>query len=305
VTASPTTGSVVLSLPQAIATSSAVTFDSLTLGHSGIGNVVNVTGATAFNSVQTTGGFNADSGGGSAGAYAVGGTVVINSQKQFVGAVVTSLASSFGAITVTSCSGCTSATGVTSAAGSPNQVAVNGDFTGGTHTGAITLALPQGICNSCNVIFNQLTLASNLAGSTASFGINSGTAVSAPNTSAANSFSTAGGYTSNAFGASVNAFTVNGTGVINSTGQYTGAINTSAASTFGASVTFNGGLQTNFATNSVLYVGSGGNFYNRTVSNSGGISCGSITDGWTAATSDGFIVVCLGGARFRAALSSF
>jgi len=119
-------GTVTLSTPQSIATSSSVTFANVTTGSGGVfqsgatgastsfqntnGNFqvngngtvsaagvisstgvsggVNVTSQTASNSIQTVGGFNANSGFSGTNSYSVAGTVVINSNRQFVGSAV-------------------------------------------------------------------------------------------------------------------------------------------------------------------------------------------------------------------------
>lgn len=57
---------------------------------------------------------------------------------------------------------------------------------------------------------------------------------------------------------------------------------------------------------STIYTGSSGNFYDRPVSSSSGISCTSVNDGWMAVALDGYLVVCLNsGTRYRAALTSY
>lgn len=83
------------------------------------------------------------------------------------------------------------------------------------------------------------------------------------------------------------AFSVVGSPIITSSGFYLGRLN----------MTLSG--------NSVIYTGPGGNFYTRTTGASSGISCGVVADGWLAVTSDDFVVVCLGGSRFRSALTAF
>lgn len=67
--------------------------------------------------------------------------------------------------------------GVTTAAGAPNRISVNGDFTGGTHTGAVTLSLPQDIGTSSPVTFGSVVSTvfnSTAVGGTIGFQINSG-----------------------------------------------------------------------------------------------------------------------------------
>lgn len=68
----------------------------------------------------------------------------------------------------------------------------------------------------------------------------------------------------------------------------------------------NGGIITGSSTNSTIYIGTSGNFYNRPLGgSSAGVSCSGIADGWSAISSDDYVVVCLGGSRFRAALASY
>lgn len=100
-----------------------------------------------------------------------------------------------------------------------------------------------------------------------------------------------------------NALSIDGTPVFTVSG---GIASETLAGTLGvaSAATFNGGLIAGTSTNSTLHIGTG-NFYTRTTSASTGISCSGIADGWLAVTSDNFAVVCLGGSRFRAALSSY
>jgi hypothetical protein len=195
--------------------------------------------------------------------------------------------------------------GITSIAGTTNQVFVNGG-TAAVSSGPVTLSLPQAICTACSPQFTSLTVALGITSGSHTTTNTLGNSYTSTSNSP-NSYSSSGGYTADATGGSAAAFTVGGNSVINSLGQFVGpnGINTIGASTFGSGATFNGGLSTNFATNSVLYIGASGNFYNRVVSSSAGISCGGITDGWMSVTSDSFVVVCLSGSRFRAALASY
>lgn len=66
------------------------------------------------------------------------------------------------------------------------------------------------------------------------------------------------------------------------------------------------GLATGSSSNSTLYVGSSGNFYNRTLAGaSTGVSCAGVANGWTAIATDNYIVTCRGSARYRAQLVAF
>lgn len=63
---------------------------------------------------------------------------------------------------------------------------------------------------------------------------------------------------------------------------------------FSSAATFNGGLTTLSGTNSLLYIGTGGNFYNRTFSGSD-VNCTGITDGWMGLRTDNSqLEVCSG-----------
>lgn len=85
-------------------------------------------------------------------------------------------------------------------------------------------------------------------------------------------------------------YRVNGTPVIDSSFYYLGPISTP----IGVS-----------APSSNLYIGATGNLYNRFIGLSTGVSCGGVADGWTAISSDQFIVVCFGNTRYRASVSIF
>jgi len=98
----------------------------------------------------------------------------------------------------------------------------------------------------------------------------------------------AGGSINMAGGTGLAPYLVNGTAVIDSNRYFLGPLNTPV-----------GGLVSN------VWIGSTGNFYTRSTGASTGIVCAGVSDGWLAVTSDDFVVVCLGGARFRAALSAF
>lgn len=122
-----------------------------------LGKNITATNSTAFNSVQTAGGFNSNDGGGATASYSVNGTVVINALGAFVGASV--LAS--GAI---STSGTLSVTGTTTLSSVLNANAgiVSGagiqatgynlsGFTGQTHAvviGACTIQFRGGVATS-------------------------------------------------------------------------------------------------------------------------------------------------------------
>lgn len=100
------------------------------------------------------------------------------------------------------------------------------------------------------------------------------------------------------------ALTIDGVPVITVSGGVASMV-IAGTGTFSSAVTFNGGFTQNVATNSSVHIGSG-NFYTRPAGGaSTAISCSGIADGWQAVTTDNFIVQCIGGARFRAALTSY
>ena len=264
----------------------------------------NVTTNTAAASIQSIGGINACNAGtcASGAAFLVGGATVINSGR---GAAFTSI-QHLGVTGLTQCaqfnsSGVMSGTGsacgsgggggVTGIVGSANQVLANGT-SGSTQTGTVNLTLPQSIATSSNVSFATVTtsgaIQSTVTGGSVGLQVNGGTF--------------------QAFGnGNVNAATINGlTFQLNGTTIVDGSRNAIFnQGSFGSAVTMNGGFSTGSFTNSVLFIGTSGNLYNRTTGASTGISCSGIQDGWQAITSDGFIVECLSGGRFRAALASY
>lgn len=100
-----------------------------------------------------------------------------------------------------------------------------------------------------------------------------------------------------------NALTIDGTPVI-TVSAGTASLSIAGTAVFGSAVTFNGGFVAGTGTNSSVHIGTG-NFYDRTVGASSGVSCASVADGWMAVTSDDYVAVCIGGSRFRALLSSY
>lgn len=84
-----------------------------------------------------------------------------------------------------------------------------------------------------------------------------------------------------------------------------GTLAVTGTSTFSSAATFNGGVSIPSGTNSTIFVGSSGNLYLREIGASSGVSCAAVADGWTALTSDHYLVRCLGGTRYRVALASY
>lgn len=177
-------------------------------------------------------------------------------------------------------------------AGTSNQVLVSS----GANT--ITLSTPQSIGTSSAVNFSTVTtssfVASSATGASLAFQAGGGTF----QVSGAGAISTGGVLTSTA-GVNVTT-TVAGNSI-----QTSGGINVTGTGTFGAAISANGGITQQLGTNAQLQIGTG-NFYGRyTGASSAGIGCVGISDGWQALTSDNFLVVCVGGTRYRAALTTY
>lgn len=198
-----------------------------------------------------------------------------------------------------------SLTGALNIAGTTNEITVSAVGT------TITLATPQAIGTASGPTFASVTangaFNSTVTGATIGLQVNGGSfqvsgagAVStagAVTTSsgfnstntALNSIQTAGNINACNGGACSggSAFSIVGSPIITSAGFYLGRLNMPLSG------------------NSVIYTGTGGNFYTRFTGGSTGISCAAVTDGWLAVTSDDFVVVCIGGSRFRSALTAF
>jgi hypothetical protein len=88
--------------------------------------------------------------------------------------------------------------------------------------------------------------------------------------------------------------TVNGGLTVSGTDTFNGVATFNTNAVFNAAAAFINGLGTSANTNSTLYIGSSGNFYNRVFS--GTPSCGGVTDGWTAIDQSALkLWVCLSG----------
>lgn len=183
-------------------------------------------------------------------------------------------------------------TGALTIAGTTNQITV-------TPAGAtITLSTPQSIGTASAVNFSTVTTSSFVASSASGASLAFQAGGGAFQVSGAGAISTGGVVTSSA---GVNVTTTTATNSI----QTSGGINVTLGGTFGSSVALNGGFVQQLGTNAQVQIGTG-NFYTRyTGASSAGIGCIGISDGWLALTSDDFVVVCIGGARFRAALTSY
>lgn len=185
----------------------------------------------------------------------------------------------------------------------------------------------SGGVNVSNTVTGTEILGSNtgtsltFSNSNANFEVNGNGAVSAAgvgtfnggvftNSTAYNSIQTYGGFSASVNNSALSclyAYGSAGNCLVNTSGVYVGAqgINTSGGATFGSAVSALSGLTTGASSNSQIYIGSG-NFYNRLISGSStAISCSGVANGWTAITTDEYIVICAGGNRFRAAITSF
>jgi len=175
----------------------------------------------------------------------------------------------------------------------------------------VQITAPQPLATSSNVtfasvvsngVFNSAVTGATIGFQTSNgnFQVNGNGALSAAGAgtfnggvSAANTASTAmqttGGVSACTSGgcAGGTAFSVVGSPLITSAGFYLGRLNMPVSG------------------NSVIYTGTGGNFYTRATGASSGISCAAVADGWLAVTSDDFVVVCIGGSRFRSTLAAF
>lgn len=240
------------------------------------------------------------------GAPALSGAGQARMYADFGGAMRVSI--NGGAYTNLATGGVSSVNGLTGAlgvVGTGNEINVSSVGT------TITLSTPQAIGTGSAVTFGSVTSGSAFSAaatgtsityqnSNGLFQVNGNGAVSAAGAGIFNgglnapltnnnAIQTTGGVSACTTGACAggSAFSVVGATVINSSGVHIGPMNT------GTSVS------------SVIWVGGSGNFYNRATGASSGISCGAILDGWTAITSDNFVVVCQGGSRFRAALTAY
>jgi hypothetical protein len=139
-------------------------------------------------------------------------------------------------------------------------------------------------------------------------------AIQAPNGTVLGNFLTATGGATNAVQASsggvaaATGFYIGSTQVVNASLQFVGSggVVTSGGALFGSAATFTGGIITPSGSNSSVYIGLGGNLYIRTLSGaSSGVSCSGISNSWIAISTDNYIVVCEGSARYRSALVAY
>jgi hypothetical protein len=211
------------------------------------------------------------------------------------------------------------------ASGSGSGVSALNSFTGGvTITGTVNQITVTSASNVINISLPASVVIpgafnSTATGSSLSFENNNGTysvqgtgiiqssgglnIFSLPNF---NSIQTAGGILACSGGTCTGgqAITVGSSAVVGLSGGLT-TLNIGSIGTFGGAIIANGGISTGSATNSSIFVGAAGNFYNRTTITSTSLSCSGVGNGWTAITSDNFVVVCESGTRLRAALTIF
>lgn len=96
-------------------------------------------------------------------------------------------------------------------------------------------------------------------------------------------------------GAINRSFTVNGSATVTGLTTHQGQAVFNNTSTFNSAANFVGGLTTAPNSNSVIFMGSQGNFYNRTFPG-GTPSCGGVADGWTGVdTSGNRFWICISG----------
>ena len=195
--------------------------------------------------------------------------------------------------------------GITGAATLSSTLAVTGNFTvngayGLTSAGALTIASCSGCPGSPAGTNTQVQFTNgSIFQASSAFTFNSGTNVlSVTGGVASLVFNCTATSTTNCMQQQSGTFAITGDG--NAAFQGLTVQNASA---------FTGGLTTGAASNSVFYTGTGGNFYDRPLLGapgvSTGVSCSGVADGWMAISSDDYVVVCLGHARFRALLLSF
>lgn len=234
---------VTLATPQPIATSSTPTF----AGVIATGNPFNSTATGTSSAFQTN-----------------AGTFIVNGQGDIASATFanTNGYKINGTTVIDASRNGTFATLVTTGTGATIDLSINGNasINGNGVISAVSLNIAAGAGQGVNVTGNT----------------------------AVNTIQTTGGMNVGSTGNTNGVYQINGSTVIDNNRFHIGPINTGT-----------GGFS------SLIWTGPTGNFYNRAIGASAGLSCSGILDGWTAVSSDDFLVVCLGGARFRAALSAF
>jgi hypothetical protein len=268
-----------------------------------------LSGSLAQGSIQTAGGFNADDLGTSlVPALSINSVASISFSNQFVGAAV-NLAS-----------------GGTYSINGAQVINSSLQFVGNavnlTPGGTYSVNGSQVINSSLQFVGNAVNLASGGTYSISSTQvINSslqfvGTAVNVSGviqsqaTGASIAFQTSSPFNfqvnGNGVVSAAGGLAVGGSAVINSSGAFVGtSINTAGSITTTNTTT---GIVTTSGSNSTIYVGNGatGNFYNRFLSGpSTAVSCSGVNTGWMAISTDNYVVVCISGARYRSALTSF
>ncbi len=281
---------------------------------------LNVTTNTAAASIQTIGGINACNASSCLGgtAYAVAGTPIVTSTlgASFSTLTLSGLLSSSAAIytsvgiNVTTCTltNCIQSVGGIQSTGTAAQ---NGGFAVTSDTAVNSIQTVGGI-NSCISAGCISGIAYEVAGTKL---IDSSRNAFVNNITISGTCTGCSSAAVNSITGTANQVLANGTSGSAQTGAVTltlpqsigtGSSVTFAGLTVSGGSTFTGGIVTGSSSNSAIYIGSTGNFYNRPLGGlSTGVSCSGIPDGWTAVSSDDYVVVCLGGARYRAALSSY
>jgi hypothetical protein len=172
-------------------------------------------------------------------------------------------------------------------------------FWNGTGAGSWgTVDFTQIPSSSSNLTINSLTTAqviqSAYTGTGIAFQTGAGTGL--------NPFQVAGNGTVSMQNLNVNNVSTTNFSVSGSTGN----IASNGGGTFNSGVTFNGGIATGSGSNSSIYIGSSGNLYIRYVGvahNNAGITCSGVADGWMAISSDQYLVMCQGNAKYSVAMN--
>jgi hypothetical protein len=334
ITPTTTSNTVTLSLPQPIALTSNVAFNSINVGCGGPGGGQYATNSCApagtTIAFQVTNGlgtpFQVDGSGDISANGKISATGLTNGdafEVNGIKAIDSSRNAFFNNVTVAgTCTGCGSGGGGITSINTQTGPAIT--ITGGATAAAltvvnggntVTLTTPQAISTTSSPTFVNVSATGTFASSattafstsTASFSVNSNGQVNGVTFFANTASSTAG------FGVTQNT-------VVNSI-QTVGGISTCSANTCqsGQAITiagtmradnngyWHGPINTGTSAASIITIGSGGQFYGNAISGaSTGISCSGVANGYEGyTTTDQYIVVCLGGVRYRAALTAF
>ena len=200
-------------------------------------------------------------------------------------------------------------TGALTLQGTANEITVT--VGGGCPTSIICLTTPQGIAPGNAPTFSAVTATNGFGAGATGTGTTFGNSNGNFTVNGNGAVSIAGVLASSSgvnVATTVNPYSIQTSGGINAcnAGGCTGgqAISISGSTVATSNGFWIGGLSTPLAGSNVVYIGPAGNFYARALSSSG-ITCTGINDGWLAVSNDDYVVVCLGGARFRASLVAY